>query len=90
MKEIIIVKTNKQGVEALRFRQRIRDFLNEFGAVYQIYEVSEEESEEEIYRRDMRLANQDKERQKEIKFWDKIQDQDNTKLNKDDDEWDWN
>lgn len=46
-------------------------------------------TEEEIYRRDMRLANQDPERQKEIKFWDKIQDIDDVKLNKDDDEWDW-
>lgn len=37
----------------------------------------------------MRLANQDPERQKEIKFWDKIQVIDDAKLNKDDDEWDW-
>jgi hypothetical protein len=80
MKEIIIIETNKQGTEATRFRQRIRDFLNGFEAVYQIYEINEEENEE-TYRRDMRLANQDKERNKEIKFWDKIQDQDNAKLN---------
>jgi hypothetical protein len=91
MKEIIIIETNKQGAEALRFRQKIRNFLNELETVYQIYEVSEEESEEEIYRRDMRLANQDPERQKEIKFWDKIQNQDNAKLNSiEDDGWDWN
>ena len=86
MKEIIIIETNKQGTEATRFRQKIREFLNEFGAVYQIYEVNEKENEEEIYRRDMRLANQDKERQKEIKFWDKIQTQDNVKLSQNDDE----
>ena len=86
MKEIIIIETNKQGIEATKFRQRIRDFLSEFEAVYQIYEVNEKESEEEIYRRDMRLANQDKERQKEIKFWDKIQDQDNAKLKNSGDE----
>ena len=85
MKEIIIIETNKQGTEAIRFRQRIKDFLNEFGVVYQIYEVNEKENEEEIYRRDMRLANQDKERQKEIKFWDKIQTQDNIKLSQNDD-----
>jgi len=86
MKEIIIIETNKQGTEATRFRQRIKDFLNKFGAIYQIYEVNEKESEEEIYRCDMRLANQDKERQKEIKFWDKIQTQDNIKLSQNDDE----
>lgn len=90
MKEIIIIETNKQGIEATRFRQRIKEFLNEFEAVYQIYEVNEKEDEEEIYRRDMRLANQDKERQKEIKFWDKIQEQDNAKLKNSGDEWDWN
>jgi len=54
--------------------------------VYDDFLADKRLSKEEIYRRDMRLANQDKERQKEIKFWDKIQDQDNAKLNSSEDD----
>lgn len=42
-----------------------------------------------ICRQDMRLAKQDKERQKEIELWDKIQQEDETKFNKNDDNWEW-
>jgi hypothetical protein len=76
MKEIIIIEAENS--------QKVKEFLAQEQINYQTYQ--ENEKEEEIYRRDMRLANQDKERQKEIKFWDKIQDQDNAKLNKNDDE----
>jgi hypothetical protein len=34
----------------------------------------------------MRLANQDQERQREIELWDKVQNQDNTKLKENDDD----
>ncbi|MCE8162861.1 MAG: hypothetical protein I3273_01155 [Candidatus Moeniiplasma glomeromycotorum] len=85
MKEILIIKT----VEA----EKIKRLLDKGGANYQlVYDdilYDRDLTEEEIYRRDMRLANQDKERRKEIKFWDKIQAIDDAKLNKDDDEWDW-
>ena len=82
MKEILIIKTSES--------EKIRNFLNreniDCQLVYDDILYDNNLTEEEIYRRDMRLANQDPERQKEIKFWDKIQAIDNTKLNKDDDE----
>ena len=81
MKEILLIKTSES--------EKIRSVLEREHINYQIVygdNLDQGLTEEEIYRRDMRLANQDKERQKEIKFWDKIQDQDNAKLNKDDDE----
>ena len=81
MKEIIIIETDNS--------QKLKGILDKEQVNYRIYQ--ENEKEEEIYRRDMRLANQDPERQKEIKAWDKIQDQDNAKLNSsEDDDWDWN
>jgi hypothetical protein len=84
MKEILIIKTSES--------EKIRSVLNEKHIDYQIVyddDLDKGLTKEEIYRRDMRLANQDPERQKEIKFWDKIQAIDNAKLNKDDNEWDW-
>ena len=86
MKEIIIIKTDSgQRIRALLDREQIK-----YQIVYDDILADEKLSKEEIYRRDMWLANQDKERQREIKFWDKVQAQDDAKLNKDDDEWDWN
>ncbi len=81
MKEILLIKTSES--------EKIKNVLEREHINYQIVygdNLDQGLTKEEIYRRDMRLANQDKERQKEIKFWDKIQDQDNAKLNKDDDE----
>jgi hypothetical protein len=81
MKEILIIKTSES--------EKIRSVLNEKHIDYQIVyddDLDKGLTKEEIYRRDMRLANQDPERQKEIKFWDKIQVIDNAKLNKDDNE----
>jgi hypothetical protein len=64
MKEIIIIKTDSG--------QKIKTLLEKGQVNYQIvYDdilADEKLSEEEIYRRDMRLANQDKDRQKEIKL----------------------
>jgi hypothetical protein len=86
MKEIIIIKTDSgQRIRTLLDREQIK-----YQIVYDDILADEKLSKEEIYRRDMWLANQDKERQREIKFWDKVQAQDDAKLNKDDDEWDWN
>lgn len=86
MKKMLIIKTD-EGEKAL-------SLLNREQVSYQVVyndDLDKGLTEEEIYRRDMRLANQDKEQQKEINFWDKIQGQDNTKLNNNnDDEWDWN
>jgi len=76
MKEVIIIETHNG--------KKIKEFLEKERENYQSYQ--ETENEEEIYRRDMRLANKDKERQTEIKFWDKIQDQDNAKLKTSDDD----
>ena len=86
MKKMLIIKTD-EGDKTL-------SLLNREQVSYQVVyndDLDKGLTEEEIYRRDMRLANQDKERQKEIKLWDKIQNQDNSKLNSSkDDEWDWN
>jgi len=86
MKKMLIIKTD-EGEKTL-------SLLNREQVSYQVVyndDLDKGLTEEEIYRRDMRLANQDKERQKEIKLWDKIQKQDNSKLNSSkDDEWDWN
>jgi 4-diphosphocytidyl-2C-methyl-D-erythritol kinase len=84
MKEILLIKTSES--------EKIKALLDKNNTDYEIvYKDAVNLSEEEIYRRDMRLANQDKGRQKEIKFWDKIQDKDNAKLNnREDNEWDWN
>lgn len=63
MKEIIIIKTDSG--------QRIKNLLDREQINYQIvYDdvLADKLSEEEIYRRDMRLAKQDKDRQKEIKL----------------------
>lgn len=86
MREILLIKTNES--------EKIKNILDREHIEYQIVyddDLNKGLTKEEIYRRDMRLANQDPERQREIKFWDKIQDQDNAKLNSsEDDEWDWN
>ena len=82
MKEIIIIKTDSgQKIKTLLDREQVN-----YQIVYDDFLADKRLSKEEIYRRDMRLANQDKERQKEIKFWDKIQDQDNAKLNSSEDD----
>ncbi|KLL02715.1 MAG: hypothetical protein MRECE_50c003 [Mycoplasmataceae bacterium CE_OT135] len=87
MKEILLIKTSES--------QKIKSVLNrehiEYQIVYDDILQDQDLTEEEIYRRDMRLANKDKDRQKEVELWDKIQDQDNTKLKtSDDNDWDWN
>lgn len=86
MREILLIKTNES--------EKIKNILDREHIEYQIVyddDLNKGLTKEEIYHRDMRLANQDPERQREIKFWDKIQDQDNAKLNSsEDDEWDWN
>ena len=82
MKEILIIKT----AEAKKIKQVLeREHIN-YQIVYDDILAEKDLAKEEIYRRDMRLANQDKERQKEIKFWDKIQGQDNAKLNSSEDD----
>jgi Fe2+ or Zn2+ uptake regulation protein len=52
MKEIIIIETNKQGLEATRFRKKVKEFLNKTDAVYQMYQVRDELTREEKYKRD--------------------------------------
>jgi hypothetical protein len=80
MKEILLIKTSEsEKIKSVLDREHIN-----YQIVYDDVLYDKNLTEEEVYRRDMRLANQDPERQKEIKFWDKIQDQDNAKLNKDD------
>lgn len=64
MKEIIIIKTNSgQRIKSLSDREQV-----EYQIVYDDILADEKLSEEEIYRRDMRLAKQDKDRQKEVKL----------------------
>ena len=82
MREIIIIKTDNS--------ERLKSVLNDkeinYSIIYDDILINEDFPEEEIYRRDMRLANQDQERQREIEFWDKVQNQDNTKLKANDDD----
>ena len=81
MKEIIIIKTDSgQKIKSLLDREQVN-----YQVVYDDFLADKGLTEEEIYRRDMRLANQDKDRQKEVKLWDKIQDRDNAKLKTNDD-----
>jgi hypothetical protein len=47
MKEIIIIETNKQGLEATKFRKKVKDFLNKTDVVYQMYQVQDELTKEE-------------------------------------------
>ena len=86
MREILIIKTDEG--------EKILSVLNKKQLNYQVvYEeiLDKGLTKEEIYRRDMRLANKDQEREKETQLWDKIQAQDNAKLNNNEDnEWDWN
>ncbi len=68
MKEILIIKTSES--------EKIRNFLNKENIDYQlVYDdilYDKNLTEEEVWRRDARLANQDKELNKEIAEWDKI------------------
>jgi len=68
MKEILIIKTSES--------EKIRNFLNKENIDYQlVYDdilYDKDLTEEEVWRRDARLANQDKELNKEIAEWDKI------------------
>ncbi|CAI2195078.1 20633_t:CDS:2 [Funneliformis geosporum] len=64
MKEIIIIKTDSgQKIKTLLEKGRVN-----YQIVYDDILADEKFSEEEIYRRDMRLANQDKDRQKEVEL----------------------
>ena len=62
MKEIIIIETQNG--------KKVKDFLEQEHENYKVYQ--EAESEEEFWRRSVRLASQDKQRNKEIAAWDKI------------------
>ena len=62
MKEVIIIEAESS--------QKVRNFLNQEQINYQTYH--EGESEEEYWRRSVRLASQDEQRNKEIAAWDKI------------------
>jgi len=87
MKEIIIIETSKQGSEATKFREKIKNFLNKTDVSYQIYQVQEELTKEEKWKRDWELASKDKVREKEIEWWDKISDEDDLELMKNEKEW---
>ena len=65
MKEILLIKTDNSA--------KIKTLLDENNANYEIvYKDTVNLTEEEIWRQDARLASQDKEREKELKAWDKI------------------
>jgi len=68
MKEILLIKTSES--------EKIRSILDREHINYQIVydDVLQDKdlTEEEIWRRDARLANQDKELNKEIAEWDKV------------------
>jgi len=62
MKQIIIIETQNG--------EKIKQFLEQEHENYKIYQ--EAESEEEYWRRSVRLASQDQQRNKEVAAWDKI------------------
>ena len=62
MKEIIIVETHNG--------KKVKEFLEKEHENYKVYQ--EAENKEEYWRRAVRLASQDKQRQKEVAAWDKI------------------
>ena len=62
MKEIIIIETQNG--------KKVKEFLEQEHENYKVYQ--EAESEEEFWRRSVRLASQDEQRNKEIAAWDKI------------------
>ena len=62
MTEILIIETQN--------RAKIKEFLEREHENYKVYQ--EAESEEEFWRRSVRLASQDEQRNKEIAAWDKI------------------
>ena len=62
MKEITIIETQNG--------EKIKHFLEQEHENYKVYQ--EAESEEEYWHRAVRLASQDKQRQKEIAAWDKV------------------
>jgi len=65
MKELLIIKTSES--------EKIRSLLEQSKTDYEIvYKDVISLSEEEVWKRDILLANQDKQRQKEISEWDKI------------------
>ena len=81
MREIIIIKTdNSEKLKSVLTREEIN-----YSIIYDNILINEDFPEEEVYRRDMRLANQDQDRQREIELWDKVQNQDDTKLKENDD-----
>lgn len=66
MKEILLIKTDSgQKIKTLLDREQVN-----YQIVYDDVLVDKDltAEEEEIYRRDMRLANKDKDRQKEVKL----------------------
>jgi len=68
MKEILLIKTDEgQKIKNVLEREHIN-----YQIVYDDILQDKDLTEEEIWRRDARLANQDKELNKEIKEWDKI------------------
>ena len=65
MKELLVIKTDNSA--------KIRSLLDANNANYEIvYKDTVDLTEEQIWRQDARLASQDKEREKELKAWDKI------------------
>ena len=65
MKELLIIKTSES--------EKIRSLLEQSKTDYEIvYKDVISLSEEEVWKRDILLANQDKQRNKEISEWNKI------------------
>lgn len=83
MKEIILIKTSEG--------EKIKSLLNEKGINYSvIYDdilYDKNLNEEEIWRRDMRLANQDEKRNREIAEWDQVSDEDDWESINNDQNW---
>ncbi|CFW92718.1 protein of unknown function [endosymbiont DhMRE of Dentiscutata heterogama] len=65
MREILLIKTSES--------QKIKALLDQNNTDYEIvYKDTISISEEEIWRHDAYLASQDKEREQELKEWDKV------------------
>ena len=83
MREIILIKTSEG--------EKIKSLLKEKGVNYSvIYDdilYDKNLKEEEIWRRDIRLANQDEKRNREIAEWDQASDEDDWENISNDQNW---
>ncbi|MCE8164154.1 MAG: hypothetical protein I3274_08205 [Candidatus Moeniiplasma glomeromycotorum] len=79
MAELIIIKTENS--------QELKSFLQKKRIDYEIYPYDAKRVRREKWLKDIKLANQDEKRNKEIAEWDQIQAEDDAEKLTNEDEW---